>query len=102
LTRSFKTVPHITMRPLVPAVLALTLVFAAGCSLFHHKKAAQPELPPAAGIEVEFRDRWIDQRARQLMASNAALTQAEATQTAATEFAQQYPYISVPKAKTGH
>jgi hypothetical protein len=90
------------MKLRVPAVLAFTLVFAAGCSLFHHKKAGPPELPPAAGVAVEFRDRWIDQRARQLMASNAALTQTEATQTAATEFAQQYPYISVPNAQARH
>ncbi len=90
------------MKLRVPAALALTLVFAAGCSLLHHKKAAQPELPPAAGIEVEFRDRWIDQRARQLMAANTALTPAEAAQTAATEFAQQYPYITVPGAKAAH
>ena len=89
------------MRLPVPAALVLTLVLATGCSLFHHRKPVQPELPPAAGIQVEFRDRWIDRRAHELMTANAALTQADANQMAATEFAKQYPYVSAPDAKTG-
>jgi hypothetical protein len=87
------------MRRLLPAALVLTLALAAGCNLFHHKKAVAPELPPAAGIEIEFRDRWIDRRVHDLMATNATMTDSEARQQAAAEFAKQYPYVSAPAAK---
>jgi hypothetical protein len=90
------------MRLPVPATLVLTLVLTAGCSLIHHKKAAAPELPPAVGIQVEFRDRWVDRRAHELMAANAAMTQAEANHMAAAEFAKQYPYVSAPPPQAGH
>jgi hypothetical protein len=86
----------------VRAALVLTLVLAAGCSLVHPRKPAAPELPPGAGIQVEFHDRWIDRRTHELMAANPALTPAEAAQMAATEFAKQYPYVTVPETKTGH
>jgi urocanate hydratase len=102
LTGSFNTVSHITMRLLVPATLVLTLVLAAGCSLFHHKKPVTPEMPPAAGIQVEFRDRWVDRRAHELMAANASMAQAEANRMAEAEFAKQYPYVSAPEPQAGH
>lgn len=83
------------MKHLVPAALALLLALAAGCSLLHHrdKKAGQPELPPSAGIEAEFRDRWMNKRVHELLVAGTAATEAEAKQTAAAEFAKQYPYL---------
>ena len=90
------------MKPLVRTVLVFLLVLAAGCGLFRSKdkKASQPELPPVAGIEAEFRERWLDQRVHQLLTSGAAKTEAEARQTAAAEFAKSYPFIATPKGET--
>jgi hypothetical protein len=84
------------MRRLLPAALLGTLALTAGCHLLHRKKAAAPELPPAAGIEAEYRDRWVDRRVHDLMTSRPNLTEAEARQTAEAEFAKQYPYVSIP------
>lgn len=83
------------MKTSVPAVLVLALTLATGCSLFHSKskKAGPPELPPAAGIEAEFRDRWMNKRVHELLVAGTAATEAEAKQTAAAEFAKQYPYL---------
>jgi hypothetical protein len=87
------------MKHLVRTVFVLMLVLAAGCGLFRSKdkKVSQPELPPVAGIEAEFRSRWMDQRVHQLLTSGAAKTEAEARQTAAAEFARSYPFIAAPK-----
>jgi hypothetical protein len=89
------------MKRLLPAALLLPFALAAGCNLFHHRKAAAPELPPAAGIEAEFRTRWIDRRVHDLLATNATMTEAEARQLATAEFAKQYPYVAAPAAATG-
>jgi hypothetical protein len=82
------------MKTPAPAVLVLAL--ATGCSLFHSsgKKAGPPELPPAAGIEAEFQDRWMNKRVHDLLASGAAKTDDEAKQMAANEFAKLYPYVN--------
>ena len=84
------------MKHFVPATLALLLALASGCSLLHHKdkKASQPELPPSAGIEAEFRSRWTNKRAHELLAAGAATTEDQAQQMAAAEFAKQYPYLT--------
>ncbi len=87
------------MKPAFLAVLALIVAFAPGCAIFRHKKAAQAELPPAAGIEAEFRDRWVAQEVQHLMAANSSLTEAEARQKAEADFARQYPYVHVPETK---
>jgi len=75
------------------AALLPTLLFAAGCSLLHHKPKAAPETPPSAGIEADFRDRWIDKRVHDLMAADPKLPEAEARKTAADDFAKAYPYL---------
>jgi len=93
-----ETNPSMTQKRLLPAVLLGALVITAGCHLFHHQKAA-PELPPAAGVESEFRDRWIDKRVHDLTAANPNLTEADARQTADAEFAKQFPYVSLPAPK---
>ncbi len=71
----------------------------AGCTIFHHKKAAPPEPPPSAGIETEFRDRWVDRRMHELMTANPALSEADARTAAAAEFAKQYPYLRTVNSK---
>ena len=77
----------------VLAALAFAVVLAAGCSIFHHKKNSAPEVPPSAGIEADFRDRWINQRVHDLLAANPALPEADARATATAAFAKQYPYL---------
>jgi hypothetical protein len=86
------------MKTPVSAVLVLALVLAAGCSLFHSKskKAGPPELPPAAAIEAEFHDRWMNKRVHELLASGAARTDDEAKQMAASEFAKLYSFVTPP------
>ncbi len=87
------------MRFPVPAALAVAVVLVAGCAIFHHKKPTPPEPPPSAGIETEFRDRWINQRVHDLMTANPALPEADARTTAAAEFAKQYPYLRTVNSK---
>lgn len=94
-----ETSPSMTQKRLLPAVLFGALVITAGCHLFHHRQKAAPELPPAAGVESEFRDRWIDRRVHDLTAANPNLTEADARQTAEAEFAKQFPYVSLPAPK---
>lgn len=90
------------MKSLVTAALLLLLVFAAGCSLFHHGKRSQAStLPPARSVEVEYRNRWMQKRVGELLASGAAKTDAEAQQMAADEFAKLYPFIATPTGKPG-
>jgi hypothetical protein len=92
------------MKNLVPAALVLTLSLATGCSLFHskNKNPGPPELPPAAGIEAEFRDRWMNKRIHDLLASGAAKTDDEAKQLAAAEYVKQYPYVGNANGPAGH
>ncbi len=83
------------MKSSVAALLVLFAALTAGCRLLHwHRKAA--ELPPARSVEVEFRTRWIQKRVGELMSSGAAKTEAEAQETAAQEFAKQYPFVRPP------
>jgi hypothetical protein len=86
------------MKSSVP-VLLLMLALSSGCSLLHFKskKAAPPELPPAAGVQAEFHDRWMDKRLHELLASGTAKTEQEAQAMAETEFAKQFPYVKVPE-----
>jgi hypothetical protein len=82
------------MKSLFAAVLVCLLTLAAGCSLFRHSKRSRaPDLPPAVAVETEYRDRWTQKRAGELLASGAAKTDAEAQAMAAAEFARQYPSI---------
>ncbi len=82
------------MKSLFAAVLVCLLTLAAGCSLFRHSKRNRaPDLPPAVAVETEYRDRWVQKRAGELLASGAAKTDTEAQTMAAAEFARQYPFI---------
>ena len=87
-----------SMKSSVP-VLLLVLALTSGCSLFHFmsKKTTPPVLPPAVGVQVEFHDRWMDKRFRELLAAGSAKTEEEARATAEAEFAKQYPFVKVPE-----
>ena len=91
------------MKYFVPAAFALTLVLATGCSLFHKKakKEVIPELPPAVGIQADYRDRWVEKRVHELLAAGTAKTEEEARTMAASEFAKQYPLLNPPATRTG-
>jgi hypothetical protein len=91
------------MKYFVPATLVLTLTLVTGCGLFHKKerKAAIPELPPATGIQVDYRDRWVERRTHELLAAGTAKTEDEARATATAEFAKQNPFINLPATGTG-
>jgi hypothetical protein len=92
-----------TMKSFVPAALVLALALATGCSLFHkkEKKLVTPALPPAAEIQADFRDRWVDRRTHELLAAGTAKTEEEARAMAAADFAKQNPFINPPANRTG-
>jgi len=74
---------------------ALLVICCGGCNLF--KKSKKPKENPAIASEVEgeFRQRWVDRRATELVAKGTdaatARTQADA------EFRERYPYVKEPK-----
>ncbi|HUJ45041.1 MAG TPA: hypothetical protein VLW52_15720 [Opitutaceae bacterium] len=91
------------MKRLVPIALALVLALSSACSLLHHKsKESKPaELPPSAGIEAEFRDRWMAKRVHELLTGGTVATEEEAKRMAAAEFAKQYPLLVPAEKKAG-
>jgi outer membrane lipopolysaccharide assembly protein LptE/RlpB len=91
------------MKYFVPAALVLTLTLATGCGLFHkkEKKTVIPELPPAAAIQADYRDRWVERRVHELLTAGTTKTEDEARAMAATEFAKQYPLMNPPATRTG-
>ena len=91
------------MKRLAPTALALLLALLSGCSLLHHKRkdTKPPELPPSAGIEAEFHDRWMTKRVHELLTAGTAATEEEAKRVAAAEFAKQYPLLVPADRKAG-
>jgi hypothetical protein len=91
-----------SMKYSVP-VLLLALALASGCALFptKSKTKALKESPPAAEVENEFRDRWINQRVHDLMVAGNAKTEVEAKAMASAEFVKKFPYIRLHPAKAG-
>lgn len=101
---SLNTIPAIESMKYSAPVLLLTLALASGCSLLP-SKARKPSptaivQPPAAEIEAEFHDRWVDRRAHELMVAGTAKTDAEAKAMASAEFIKQFPYIRLPAEKS--
>jgi len=91
------------MKRLVPIALALVLALSSGCSLLHRKSkdAKPPELPPAAGVEAEFHDRWIAKRVHELLTGGTVATEEEAKRVAEAEFAKQFPLLNPSGKKAG-
>mgnify|MGYP001549146339 CR=1 FL=1 len=80
-------------RLLLP-VLALAAVFLGGC--LHSKKNSSPKDSTITGeVETDFRQRWIDKRAAELVSQGKA--ESVARTQAATEFHDQYEYLPAPK-----
>ena len=102
--RSFNTIPAIdSMKSSVP-VLLLALALTSGCSLlpFKSKKTAPVVLQPAAAVQAEFHDRWMEKRVHEMLASGSAKTEDEARTMAEAEFAKQYPFVKVPEKGKDH
>ncbi len=88
------------MKSAVTAALLLLLTLSAGCSLFHHGRRSQASIQhPASAVEADFRNRWMQKRTGELLASGAAKADADAQ--AAAEFAKLYPFIGAPAPKSG-
>ena len=84
------------------AALLPALLLAAGCSILHHKPKAAPEPPPAASVEADFHDRFIDKRVHDLMAADPKLSEADARKTAEADFAREYPYLRTVNRQNPH
>ncbi len=76
-------------------VLPVVLLAGSGCHLFGKSKKPKDNPAIAAGVEADFRQRWIDRRTTELVGkgteSTAARTQAE------QEFREAYPYLKEGK-----
>jgi len=91
------------MKSFVPALL-LTLALTSGCSLFPQKSKdpAATGLQPAAAVQVEFHDRWMDKRVRELLTAGSAKTDDQARTMAEAEFAKLYPFVNVSEKSQVH
>jgi len=77
------------MKRLLPAALCLLLLN--GCLFWNKKSSSKPtkENPKVAtGVEQEFRERWIDKRTSDLVATGLGTTQAHAQ--AVSEYDQKF------------
>jgi hypothetical protein len=62
-----------------------------GCNFFRKNKKPKENPAIASEVEAEFRQRWVDRRASELVGGGAdALT---ARHQAETEFRERYPYV---------
>jgi hypothetical protein len=86
------------MKSSVPALL-LALALTSGCSLLHFmsKKSGPKPLEPAAEVQVEFHDRWVDKRVHESLAAGSVKTEDVARAMAEAEFAKLYPFVKVPE-----
>jgi hypothetical protein len=91
------------MKSSVPALL-LALALTSGCSLLHFmsKKSGPKPLEPAAEVQVEFHDRWVDKRIHELLTAGSATTEDQARAMAEAEFAKQYTFVKVPEKGQRH
>jgi hypothetical protein len=80
-------------RTFLPVLAIIVLTSANGCSVFKKSKKPKPNPAIAAETEGDFRQRWIEHRAAELIAQGTA---AEAAREMATkEFPAAYPYMRV-------
>ncbi len=78
-----------TNRRLFLTLLATASVFAAGCSLFK-KSSSKPDAGLAGEVEADFKVRWVDKRAAELVAQGRAADTARTQATA--EFKERYGF----------
>lgn len=80
---------------LVLCALAVAAFSATGCNLFRKNKKPKENPAIASEVEADFRQRWVDHRAAELVATGesatAARTQAE------SDFRIKYPFIKERK-----
>ncbi|HTQ30475.1 MAG TPA: hypothetical protein VMI53_04640 [Opitutaceae bacterium] len=69
------------------------LVALAGCH--HGPRKPKPSAAVATGVEQEFMQRWVDQRAHDYLAQNKFATEADARAQATKDFYEQYPYTAL-------
>lgn len=75
---------------LLPALLALLLVFSSGCVFSKKPKRPKESSAIAGEVEESFRRRWVDRRTGELMAQGTA---ADVARTRAeTEFRERYDF----------
>ncbi len=79
------------IRRLLLTLLATAAVFSAACTLFK-KSAPKSKLGPAGEVEADFKVRWVDKRAAELVAAGQTADAAHAQATA--EFKEHYGYTS--------
>ena len=76
-------------RRLLLTLIATTAVFSAGCSMFK-KSSSKPKQGLASETESDFRNRWVDKRATELVAQGQT---ADAARAAATvEFKERFGF----------
>ena len=76
--------------------LLLLLTGLATLTACHHgPRKPKPSPAVATGVEQEFMQRWIDQRAHDYLAQGKFTTDAEARAQATQDFYRQYPYTTV-------
>jgi hypothetical protein len=82
------------IKRLLLSSLVLAVVFSAGC--LHSKNNPKPRDPSVTGeVETNFRQRWVDRRAGELVAQGKAENVARTQAT--DEFHARYEYLGATK-----
>lgn len=82
---------------LLLSLAALVFSFASGCHFFRKSGKPKPSPEIAAGVEADFRKRWLERREAELVAKGA--TAEAAHEQAQTEFREKYAYLKEEKKK---
>ena len=95
-TLHFHRFTYMKLKSLLLFCLAAVVAAAgSGCNLLRKSKKPKENPAIASEVEGEFRQRWVDHRAAELVAKGTdALT---ARSQADTEFRERYPYVKPPK-----
>jgi hypothetical protein len=90
---AFRIMKHL----LLACLAAMVLLSAPGCHWLRKSKKPKESPAIATDVEADFRQRWVDHRVAELIASGTDST--TANEQAAREFQERYPYIREPKKK---